>query len=432
MSDASAEVIEGPSRRRFAIGLAWSTATPGEVDRNAREAARAVDFDLFVARDGDVCQFGLGRRSQGHRPGHRSAALTAVQSAYRDGVRDFVMVVGLEPASGGGYWCLAVRDDVILADGDKRASDLDQARAFLERELNTHPYKDIFAPPEFAIDGAKPIGLDKLLQDFRSTGLRAVERNWRRPALAAAAALAIVLGGLEAWEAVSRYRLESAAEAARVARMAAERQARDGIKRPWSNVPAPAEIVRACLLGAGRFPLSPPGWSFERLGCSRDPQGAGLMLRVVWRRNAGTLATLAEAVRGAGTGFQLKPLEQGQLVEAASRMPVAGTGTSDPSGPVELLEWSIASGVQAAGPSFTVAFERQAPETLAAATGSAPALVVAWSRARVEAPADPRLWITLIQRPGVVLQQLQYEAPLGKWIAFAHLYEPIRLVEPRT
>lgn len=424
-------IIEGPGRRSFAIGLAWSPAAPGEVDRAAKEAARAVDCDLFVSRDGDVCQFGLGRRSLGHRAGHRSAALAAVQSARHDDVRDFVVVVDLEE-SVGGFWCLAVRDDVILADGDQHAADRAAAVLFLERELTTHPYKDIFAPAGFGIENSRQLPLDRWLQDLRSTALRPVERNIVRPLAVALAAIVLVWSAVEAFDAWQIYRQESTAEAARVARVAAERQAREGLRRPWSNVPAPREMARACLEGTSRIPLAPPGWTLERVNCGREPSSAEVAVRVVWRRSGGTLGTLAEAVRTAGPGIHLKPTEQGQLVEASTKAKVGGAGTADPLVPVEALEWAVSSGIQAAGPSFIVAIERQSPQTLAAATGSAPALVVAWARARIEAPADPRLWIGLVERPGVVLASLQFEASIGKWIALAHLYEPVRLVDART
>lgn len=154
--------------RRFAFGLLWQAAeSPKTVLREARALASdpRVKADLYVVRTGAECQFGLGRKASGLVPGAVAAAAAAASRLKGTWLGAFRL--------GAGYWIVAIRDDLVLPDGDRYYATESDARERFLAEHRQGGWQRVFGPTAW-LDTAEEVSAADLLGNAKQPRLAEV------------------------------------------------------------------------------------------------------------------------------------------------------------------------------------------------------------------------------------------------------------------
>lgn len=128
-------------RRSYAFGLPWFTADEEEPTRKQAVAfIKGIDsnFDLLAERKGEYPQYTIAASEEGMRAGAISAASIVAEMVPTE---DWLYVAEIEEA----IWITYGRDGLIMPDGDKIYTDVEEAKAAFE-ELNPTRWKTLSIP----------------------------------------------------------------------------------------------------------------------------------------------------------------------------------------------------------------------------------------------------------------------------------------------
>ncbi len=229
--------------KSYAVGLHWEeVADKTEAPKEARAmAARPnIEADLFALRSqGD--QFGLGWRRNGHAKGMPSLA-GHMADARVGSQGNWLGVFEVE----GGYYIIAVRDDVILGSTDKVHSDELAARNQFDDLFSGTDWAEAFAPESMGFEGTVAATAASMVSSGKPPRLQDVDKvsglvKWGG---ALVAILVLVFGGLWYQNYAEQLRLDEEAE--RLAQIA-----RDNV--PLMNQ-KPQVVVPRCRGRAGSRP----------------------------------------------------------------------------------------------------------------------------------------------------------------------------------
>lgn len=160
----------------YAVGLIWqSLQNPDDPMPEIREIIESEPgLDLYVLRPASAPQYGVGRKSIGHREGQPSAA-AAIASVYADKT-SMCGVFRLKE----GWWFVAIRNDLILSEEDHLyETEEDAQRAFFSM-MAVPDWEVKIAPKEWQIEGSEQIVLSDLLKNarkYRLSELSAIKRT---------------------------------------------------------------------------------------------------------------------------------------------------------------------------------------------------------------------------------------------------------------
>lgn len=280
-------VTFGDSRRRILLGALWLNATdPRSVRAEAKESAKApqIAADLMVIRRGpEEAQFALARRSDGVPPGTIVGAAVAANELAGSWTGAFRI--------GDGWWCLTVRNDMIVPDADLWFDDEATARKHIQDEINDGGLRQVFAPksmvpPEWQ-PKAEELPIAELLAKATSPRLTPVESISPRGknAIIAVGAIALI-GGIVAivhHNLAEHNRIE---EQNRAQIEAIKNRPKYSPPRLWELEPMPATVIKACLDAAETTKRNAPGWDLQKFECGQS--GA----KGTWARRAGSIEWL--------------------------------------------------------------------------------------------------------------------------------------------
>jgi hypothetical protein len=158
-------------KRRFAVGLYWSSVPDGvkpEVEAVKVAAEDASTFKFFCVRNSATPQFGLAHSSvEGYQSG--DAALAAMLAANQPG-GDWVGAFSLD----GGYYLCAIRNGQVLPGVERFYKSSDAAQVALERLLDFGNWSLIVAPSTWGVPGAEFQPIEALLSKKATSVLKPV------------------------------------------------------------------------------------------------------------------------------------------------------------------------------------------------------------------------------------------------------------------
>jgi hypothetical protein len=261
------------------------------------------------------------------------AAAAAVADNYPSGM------IALLPLPGGGFWVVAVRDNDVIAGGDRVFRDD-------EDELALQAFNDLVSRDEDKFgDRRAEIGLGKDFLNHRSVpesgvaltfleivsgkegmrlGLMAKQFLTPRQTQAVLLAIVIVGGGLTA-----NYFLSKKPIVQQVAVNIPEYQ----VLRPWEGKMLPSQMANACVNLLLKMPLEVPGWKNGPFVCAAD-QSLDIGGTVSFTRNVNStsslrfaesmvkgLGTFKENPGSAGSGFSITSVTKGAGLKKVSGEP---------------------------------------------------------------------------------------------------------------
>ena len=155
------------SGTQYAVGLMWSPLqNPDDPIPEIREAMESeAGSDLYCQRTSTTPQYGLGKTILGHRSGE--PALAASVATALSGKSSACCVFKLDE----GWWFVAIRNDLILAEEDVLFATEDEAkRAFFA--MMAVPDWDIKIVPEtWGVDDGVQQSLESLIENVRKSRL---------------------------------------------------------------------------------------------------------------------------------------------------------------------------------------------------------------------------------------------------------------------
>ncbi len=275
----------------FAIGLFWQLVDSARVVRESAESLKMDAFALIAPpraarrgkKDGGPetfnarhqAGFGLSRELIRVRQPLSLAALLVLRDR---GLTQFVSY----PIAGNLYWHVAIRDGIILPEGD-HVCDAEGCEALVAQQHDTFGtgVQHRYATPTDLEALLSGIDLERRVGDRRAarvTTLRPRGARLLRYALAGLAATLVIAGGI-----ISLTAYEHASQSARASFLAMRQrmealgaQRRKELKlaqaaaraRPWRSLPAPAAFAGICLRELRTTPYAVRGWRLSLFVCS--------------------------------------------------------------------------------------------------------------------------------------------------------------------
>lgn len=283
-------IIDGT---KYAVGLMWAPLqNPDDPLPEIREAMEAEPgADLYCQRSSSSPQYGLGKTSLGHHSGEPSLA-ASVASA----LSDKTSACGVFKVDEG-WWFIAIRNDLILAEEDVLFATEDEAkRAFFA--MMAVPDWDIrIVPAEWRVEGAVQRPLSELVKGIRKTRLFELSATKKTQILVL---VAIVLISL--FVAVS-YVIYSLLQGVFTPEKIVVLPTPEVVKpvepapekpKPWEKVPETDAFLNKCWNNS--YQLSSiviPGWQMNKVVCT--PKGITTGWRLSWQRG-GRIAWLKAAL----------------------------------------------------------------------------------------------------------------------------------------
>ena len=247
---------------RYAIGLFWNDVDEGvDPASSARKmAARpGMDADLFVVRASGQ-QYGLAKKEEGLVKGMPSLAAHLADTHRGSWCGAFEVE--------GGYYVIAVSDDVIRPDTDRLFADSVEARNAFDEIHSMRDWSDIYAPDDFGVDGSRDGSLQSLLTGKPRAFLQEVDRvsNVVRYGGYAIVALLLVGGGMYAyqWSQQNDWQtqLQNMPKVVSTQPKAAPRP-----PAPWENKFLAGAYIQGCVEAMKTAVMSFPGWKPVSLEC---------------------------------------------------------------------------------------------------------------------------------------------------------------------
>ena len=273
--------LEASRKRLQAVaGLVWHPLQGSGSARNKEiiAYAKSGEADLKVVRGDEAPHVGLAQKAEGGKVGQISAAAVIADALAAEERRSVLVAIRL-PEDPDSVLYVAVRDSVILADGDFVGSEeevnqrLTEARAYGGWDLVICPDEWGFGDTE-ARDLATFFTPD-LLKKPKQWQLQEVQVDVVKLAVVAGVAAAIVLGGGFGWSTWQKHKAQQAAaeEAQRQQdELDAAQRSRQAVAnalppQPWPSLPKPAVFAKACFDALERVGITAGNWKLDGAGC---------------------------------------------------------------------------------------------------------------------------------------------------------------------
>jgi len=275
---------------KYAAGLYWQPSPDAKIARAARAAAKQPGFqtEFYCVRpptkSQPIGQFGLGLAAANHKVGMPALAGCLASQVPGSWAGAFRVNEGI--------FFIAVRDDLVDADGDAWFAHDDDGQSRLEQEIARGGLHHIYAPPEWGVHGTEIGSLPTMLTGRRDITLQSVSlpRSYIFIGLAI-----LIVGGLSygAYAYLQAEAEKRAAEeaAAAAARAKAQHALVPGVEYPktWQDSPRPMEYIHACEKALENISAVYLGWTSNSIQCN------GSSLSVAWTRSGQTYAEVPAA-----------------------------------------------------------------------------------------------------------------------------------------
>ena len=256
----------------FAIGLMWQPIQ--NLDDPMPEIREAVesepDADLYCIRQdlGTISQYGIGRSAIGHRDGMPSLAVS-VTSALNQ-YESFCAVFKVSE----GWWFIAVRNGLILAEEDVLFATEDEAKRAYTSMMAVPDWSICIVPESWNIEGTIQQPLDELVKKGKRVRLQEVNATHRTYFLLfiaivvvmALAGLIYVLVGL--WRSVFPPQTIQSTPKPQVIQPVAPAPEKP---KPWEKMTDTNAFIQKCWDDVYQIKsISFPGWKIGLITCTKN------------------------------------------------------------------------------------------------------------------------------------------------------------------
>lgn len=283
-------VVEGTV---YAVGLMWqSLQNPDDPIPEIREVIESEPgLDLYCLRPASSPQYGIGRKSMGHREGQPSAA-AAVASAYGD--KSSVCAVFRVKE---GWWFVSIRNDLILSEEDKLFLREEDAQKAFFSMMAVPDWEIKVAPSEWEIEGAEQVALPELIKNARKirlVELSAVKRT--QFLIGISIVIVALLTGVvylvsTLWETVFTQEKFVAVPTPEIIKPVEPEPEKP---KPWEKVPQITAFLNKCWNNSYQLDtMTIPGWQLGTVSCT--PTGITTDWRKSWNPG-GRIAWLKAAI----------------------------------------------------------------------------------------------------------------------------------------
>lgn len=269
-------------RKRLEVvaGLVWHPlqGTGTARTKELLEFAKSTDADLKIVRGAEAPHVGLASKKEGAKPGQISAAAVIADALEAAGNRSVLVALPL-PGDAANVLYIAVRDGVILADGDCVASE-EQIAQRIQEDKAFGGWDQVICPEAWGIPDATERDLLSFFgpEQVKRPGpwrLQEVRVNYLRLGILVAVVAAAAIGsiyGLQAWKrhqalqaAIAEAKRQQELEAA--ARASATPAAQPA---PWLSIPSAPSFARACADAYARIDKTAGNWKLDGAACEGD------------------------------------------------------------------------------------------------------------------------------------------------------------------
>ncbi len=255
----------------YAVGLMWQPLqNPDDPIPEIRETMEAEPgIDLYCLRSATSPQYGVGRKSNGHKEGEPSAA-AAVAGALAD--KTSACCVFKVPE---GWWFVAIRNDLILSEEDVLFKTEEEAQQAFFSMMAVPDWEIRIAPQSWGIENSEEMDLAKLIKNTRK--IRLVELSAiKRTQILLFIAIAILglLGGL-IYLIVSLWNTVFTQEKIVPMPMPEVIKPVEPIPekpKPWEKIPETHVFLNKCWNNSYQLSsITIPGWQLGMVSCT--PKG---------------------------------------------------------------------------------------------------------------------------------------------------------------
>ena len=255
--------------QKFAVGLVWQPLQNlDDPIVEIRESAESeLGADLYCLRPAATPQYGIGHSEMGHKDGMPSLA-AAVAAALSD-TSSVCAVFRVDE----GWWLIAIRNDLILAEEDVVfANEVDAQKAYAA--MMAVPDWDLkIVPPEWNIEGVQQRDLTKLVHSVRKVRLQEINAQRKTQfLLGITVAIVAVVGYLiylvvGAWQTIFQDKVLERPEPP-VIKFDPVAPA-PSLHKPWDVVPDIHAFFNQCWVSAHQVQaIIVPGWTMGTVQCT--------------------------------------------------------------------------------------------------------------------------------------------------------------------
>ena len=254
--------------QRYAVGLIWQPLQNlDDPILEVRETAESeMGADLYCLRPAATPQYGIGRSELEHRDGMPSLA-AAVASVFAD-QPSFCGVFKVDE----GWWLVAIRNDLILAEEDVVFANEEEAQRAYASMMAVPDWGLRIVPEEWQMEGAEFRDLTSVLQKARKIRLQPINAVRRTKFLLL---IALLIIGIVVWlvySLVSLWRNVFPPEKIRVVEqptvLPPVRPAPEKPK-PWEKVVDLSAFFNQCWTSFYQMQaIIVPGWTMGNLECT--------------------------------------------------------------------------------------------------------------------------------------------------------------------
>lgn len=296
----------------YAVTLFWSTLNNvsdpyEEVQETIHEMLEGSD--LFCVRSGTSPQYGIGSSAEGHKPGMPSAA-AAIAEIYQD-KPTFVAMFRVDE----GYWLVAARTGVILAENDYLYLNEDDAKQAFKSILAMPGWERRIAPADWEIEDTEEVELAKILKSPRGSKLQRVDKSHQKK-------MQLMIGGGALLFLIIIYNMFGSAPAPKrklgpikplaPVEVEEEKPIQFVEVKPWEKLHVNEDFLNRCYAGVQQVKaMVIPGWQVGDIMCTH----AGLSTS--WSMKSGHLGWLKRAFEEystAGLDYALSESGTGAVV----------------------------------------------------------------------------------------------------------------------
>lgn len=281
-------------KTHYAVGLTWQPLQ--SPDNPTPEVKEAIESDPDAAgyclRITSTPQYGIGRKSLGHKPGDISAA-AAIANAFIDKASACCVFKVTE-----GWYFVVIRNDLILSDNDTLYKSEEEAlSAFLG--MMTVPDWDIkIAPKEWGIEGTEERTFESVARMTRvKTRLEELNTTTRNSIFFILALFLLAILGLFLYLTfyfVKKISQEEQIEPLPIPEVIKPVEPAPEKPKPWEKIPQMHIFLNKCWNNAHQLQtLTIPGWqmgvatcTFQGLTTSWRPDSTWPATRVGWLKAA--------------------------------------------------------------------------------------------------------------------------------------------------